>query len=164
VPLDQYLHPRLSYLTGPALIQFKREMAQALGRFLASLHELRIFHADLKPSNIMVRERTAHDWEFILVDLDRVRFDREVDPKRRARNLAQLDSAFQHRLTYTDRLRCFRAYLEAAPDVGEARPFLRLVQAQSERLLRYNWQALQRMLDELKPEDVGIPKAPQSSP
>jgi hypothetical protein len=86
-----------------------------------------------------------------------------VNLKRRARNLAQLDSAFQHRLTWTDRLRCFRAYVEASADISDARRFLKRIRIQSERRQSHNLQALRRMLAQLKPEDLGTPKSPKTS-
>ena len=167
IPLDQYLHPRLSYLEGVELARFKRGMARSLGGFLADLHARQIFHADLKPSNIMVREQPGRErmgatdrWQFVLVDLDRVRFDRDVSLKRRARNLAQLDSAFQHRLTRTDRLRCFRAYIEASHKTQDERRFLKLVLRQSRKLLATNWQGLRDMLARLTHKDLGLPIPP----
>ncbi len=150
VNLDHYVQTRLTCLEGPDLVRFKRAMAGAVGRFFAQLHDKRIYHRDLKPTNIMVRERGQDDWHFILIDLDRVRFDRDVSFRRRARNLAQVASHFQHRLTTTDGWRCVRAYMEASSSLRERSRFTEFVKSECEKTLQYNRRIIEQIVDELR--------------
>lgn len=156
VPLDRHVHARLTYLSGRSLMRYKRAMAWALGRFVAEVHEKRIYHRDLKPSNIMVREGGQKGVDFVLMDLDRVVFDREVSMRRRARNLAQLDLAFLHRLSLFERMRCFFAYCSAGAGVRDRAKFFELVRAESERLRMHNRQVLAKQIAELK-SGIGSP-------
>jgi tRNA A-37 threonylcarbamoyl transferase component Bud32 len=128
-----------------------------VGGFLGQLHEKRIYHADLKPANVLVRERGDQDWEFILVDLDRVRFDRALTLKQRARNLAQLDSPFQFHLPRTDRLRAFRAYLEACPAEDE-RLLLRESLRETEKRRRNDQEIIQEQLERLNSGKTDFPR------
>jgi tRNA A-37 threonylcarbamoyl transferase component Bud32 len=127
LPLQVYVYRKTSSLKGRENALFRRGLARSVGRLLASLHEKKIFHADLKASNIMVNERGPQDWEFVLIDLDRVRFDKDLDLNRRARNLRQLESDLWPFITTTDRLRCFRAYGEAAR-LGDWRRVWQIIQ------------------------------------
>ena len=157
VPLDRYVHPRLTYMQGRELSRFKRGLARSLGRFLGQLHEKRIYHADLKPANIMVREQGQQDWEFILLDLDRVQFDRPLSLKQRARNLAQLDSPFQFRLTRTDRWRAFRTYLGVCPAEDGSR-LLRDALRETEKRRQNDQQIVQEQIERLNRGETDLPR------
>ncbi len=76
--------------------------ARRLGELLRSLHMLEIFHRDLAPQNLLVRER-GDDWELFLVDLESVRLGRPLTRERRLRNLLQLSSLYPD--PFSDRLR-----------------------------------------------------------
>jgi len=105
------------WVEAPDLHAFVRDRLGALGRKergalldrfardLRRLHALGVFHADLKATNVLVRGA-----EFLFVDLDAVRFARDVAERERMLNLAQLNASLTPPLTRTDRLRFLRSY------------------------------------------------------
>jgi tRNA A-37 threonylcarbamoyl transferase component Bud32 len=105
------------WVDAPDLHAFVRDRLGALGRaerdrFLGRLardlrraHALGVFHGDLKATNVLVR-----DGDFLFVDLDALRFRKEVPERERMLNLAQLNASLTPPLTRTDRLRFLRAY------------------------------------------------------
>jgi tRNA A-37 threonylcarbamoyl transferase component Bud32 len=77
-----------------------------LARMIRRLHARGAFHHDLKGGNVLVSDR-----DFLLVDLDRVTFHREVSDGDRQFNLAQLNASVAAPVTRADRLRFLRYYL-----------------------------------------------------
>ena len=51
-----------------------------------------------------------HTWDFFYLDLDRVCFDKKITLTKKIKNLSQLNSSLSNCITYTDRLRFYRAY------------------------------------------------------
>ena len=49
-------------------------------------------------------------WNFFYLDLDRVCFDKKITLTKKIRNLSQLNASLSNCITYTDRLRFYRAY------------------------------------------------------
>lgn len=76
-----------------------------LARFVRRMHDRGIFHRDLKATNVLAGAR-----EFAVIDVDRVRFPREVSDRDRMFNLAQLNAAVTPPVTKTDRLRLLGFY------------------------------------------------------
>ena len=103
-PLDRYF---LSAFTRTARLSFRRRFLAALAGEVRSLHERRVYQADLKTCNILVREGADGGFRFVHVDLDDVRFDRPVALRERLYNLAQLHSSTPRAVTYAERLRFF---------------------------------------------------------
>lgn len=101
----------------------KRRLLEALGRWLAALHEAGVDHDDCSTKNLLVDEDAAG---FVLLDLDGVRLRGRPGRRRRVTNLAQLVDP-PTGLTLTDRLRVLCAYARAS---GVAlRPLVREVAA-----------------------------------
>ncbi len=101
-------------LLDPAMTCAKRrELIEQFGRFTARLHASGIDQDDTSPNNFLVS--TAGD--FILIDFERCRVGEVLPPMRRWHLLAKLQ---RHQLgvTYSDRLRFLRAYLEDTPEIS----------------------------------------------
>ncbi len=106
------------WVDGPHLMDFVRQRVASMGRrerdaflfplarMIRRMHARGAYHHDLKGGNVLV----GPDGGFALVDLDTVRFPREVSERRRVFNLAQLNASLPAPLTRTDRLRFFRWY------------------------------------------------------
>jgi len=106
------------WVEGPHLMDFVRERVPSMGRserdaflfrlarMIRRMHARGAYHRDLKGGNVVV----GPDAGFYLVDLDAVRFRREVSERRRVFNLAQLNASLPAPLTRADRLRFLRWY------------------------------------------------------
>ncbi len=101
--------------------------ADTLGDLLAALHRRGIYHADLKANNVAF----APGQPPRLLDYGRVRFGWRVSPRRRVKNLAQLNAALPDRVGADFRERAFARYLEASGFAGDARRLRRRVIAES---------------------------------
>lgn len=105
-PLFDYIRERFPALGFGARDTFVYRLA----RFVRHLHEVGVFHKDLKANNILVRELADGTPEFYLIDLDRVAFGEDVDLHGRVLNLAQLNAAVAAPVTRTERMRFYRYY------------------------------------------------------
>ena len=65
---------------------------QAVADFMATLHQLRIAHKDLKTCNIMISEK-GRRWDFGLVDLDDIQLDKKISERRLIVELMQLHTS-----------------------------------------------------------------------
>jgi len=81
------------------------DLLHRLARLTRRMHDLGVFHKDLKSANILVR-----DGKFYLVDLDRVKFG-ALSSKEATFNLVQLNASLAGGVTRTDRVRFLRAYV-----------------------------------------------------
>ena len=126
IGLDRYVIGTGGY---PDARERRRALAAALGRHFRALHDKRVYHRDLKASNILVAEQAEWDWAFYVVDLDRVRFVSAVDRRRRALNLAQVHTSTPRRATATDRLWFLLAYCATPRLTPEAKAIAREVLA-----------------------------------
>jgi hypothetical protein len=91
----------------------RRRLAVALGRFVARLHDAGIRHYDFHAANILVRVDTADQPELFLIDLGPVRVGPTLGWRASRDNLVMLGGWFTTRVSRADRLRFWRAYLEA---------------------------------------------------
>jgi tRNA A-37 threonylcarbamoyl transferase component Bud32 len=87
----------------------KRIFLSCLAASFRQLHDSGIYHRDLKANNIMIME-LPDTWNFFYLDLDRVCFDKTITLKKKIKNLSQLNASLPNCITYTDRLRFYRAY------------------------------------------------------
>lgn len=87
----------------------------ALARLIRALHDRGIAHRDLKAANVLT-SAAAGDARFWFIDLVGVRRFRHVGWRRRALNLARLNSSFaaQSLVSCSDRLRFLLAYLQVS--------------------------------------------------
>ncbi len=106
--LDRYLW------NGFEEVPKKRHFIKAFAEWLARLHQLNIYHRDLKACNIFVSKNGGH-WNFHLLDLEDIRLDRKVDEKEVFKNFLQLNTSIPRTITKTDRLRFLREYLRSNP-------------------------------------------------
>lgn len=67
-----------------------RALGRSLGRFIALLHERRIWAPDLNAGNFLVRQEPDASFRVLLADHDDIRFVRTITDKRRLANLSQV--------------------------------------------------------------------------
>jgi len=109
--LDKYLRARFEKPGDRKTLREKWEFMREVGRMLANLHGTEVFHKDLKANNMLVAEHGGTR-RFLLLDLDRVRFNRPLTRSEAEFNLACLNAAIPNFVTVTDRLRAFKAYVD----------------------------------------------------
>lgn len=94
-----------------------RRLIDQTAHLLATLHQRRLSHRDLKAANLLVRDVSAlssgGSVSLQLIDLVGVRRLRKLRRSRRVQNLARLNASFLNYpgLTHSDRLRFLRVYL-----------------------------------------------------
>src|SRR5581483_7276235 len=94
----------------------RRRFARALGRFLARLHATGVYVPDLRDANLLARERPDGGFEFVIVDLDRVRRPAlGLSARRRRANLIHLDRTLGWVAAERERLAALGAYRRALP-------------------------------------------------
>jgi len=112
--------------------RMRRGFARALGALFRRLHLAGVYHNDLKDVNVLVvgsRKRPG----FVLLDLERVRFSRDVSRRRRVKNLVQLARTLGPAASRADRLRFLTAYLGAPAGRAERRYWVERVRAATAR-------------------------------
>jgi hypothetical protein len=105
-------------LTGTRdLIRKKHLFIKAYGSFIGKLHKAHIVHGDLRAGNILVKysgDRTC----FQIIDNERnMYFSKSIPDRLRLKNLVQMNMLFMPQITFTDRLRFFKSYLQENPDL-----------------------------------------------
>ncbi|MGH7169378.1 MAG: lipopolysaccharide kinase InaA family protein [Gemmataceae bacterium] len=94
-----------------------RRLIDQAAHLLATLHQRRLSHRDLKAANLLVsgvsQLASEEDVSLQLIDLVGVRRLRKLRRSRRVRNLARLNASFHDHpvVTLSDRLRFLRVYL-----------------------------------------------------
>lgn len=107
IPLCDFLQQHAA--GQPAL---HRRLARRLGAWIARLHERGIVHPDLHPGNLLLDASACHRLRFLLIDVHDVSFQsRPLSWPASRDNLVLLNRWFQLRVSRTDRLRFWRAYL-----------------------------------------------------
>ncbi|MBL4844979.1 MAG: hypothetical protein JKY65_05605 [Planctomycetes bacterium] len=89
----------------------RRALARAVGDVMGRFHASGLIHNDLAVQNILVRPTESEGWDVWVIDLDEVRAG-IMDRKGKLRALIHL-ADLPEQATRSDRLRFFRAYLEA---------------------------------------------------
>ena len=112
LPCYRYVVEKFNYCYDKVTTEKKQKFISLLATSFQQLHDSGIYHADLKGSNILIRE-LPDTWDFFYIDLDRVRFNTTITRKEKINNLTQLNASLPNCVTYTDRLRFYRIYTGA---------------------------------------------------
>jgi tRNA A-37 threonylcarbamoyl transferase component Bud32 len=116
--LDRYL------LKGFDDFEQKRLFIKAFSYWLGRLHQMNLYHRDMKTCNVSVLEKEK-TWSFRFLDLEDIRLDERVDENKVYRNFLQLNTSTPKIISRTDRLRFFRDYMGFNPIVKNGKAFLR---------------------------------------
>jgi serine/threonine protein kinase len=109
--VDAYWLKELAQMPGREGYRTRRNFLLALAGLLSRLHRQRIYHNDLKDSNIVVRPTDRNDHTFFLLDLEGLRRCWYVSGRRRIKNLVQLHRTLGTILSRTHKLYFLDAYL-----------------------------------------------------
>jgi tRNA A-37 threonylcarbamoyl transferase component Bud32 len=107
--LNDYILKNFDTPLSPEGKRKKRRFVEHLSEEIRRLHESGIFQHDLKSNNILVKEKDD-DWQFFFIDLDRIKFKKELSYQERVKNLAQINASVADCITVSDRLRFFKSY------------------------------------------------------
>ncbi|MFB3884573.1 MAG: lipopolysaccharide kinase InaA family protein [Thermodesulfobacteriota bacterium] len=124
--MDRYL------LKGFRDFQEKRSFVRSFARWLASVHQKRLFHKDMKTCNIVVSGK-GEEWKFCLLDLEDVLLNKRVGSNHLFKSFLQLNTSTPRVMTRTDRLRFFSEYVRLHPIVQNGGDFLRRLAQESKR-------------------------------
>jgi tRNA A-37 threonylcarbamoyl transferase component Bud32 len=113
----------------------RRGFLRRLAGLFRSLHQVNVYHNDLKDANILVRTNSAGDSEsFYLLDLEGVREFRQLSTRRKVKNLVQLNRTFGRFVRKIDKLFFLKCYLESTfHDREEKRKWIRNILQESAR-------------------------------
>ncbi len=132
-PLDEFLRDRFGGKPDSFSHKDKAQVLRALAGEIRRLHDGKIYHKDMKANNIMVLQG-EEGVSFFFLDLDRVRFDRELDEAEIAAALAALNAAVPNFISLSDRMLFYRAYRRIKRlDEGEKRIIGSIVRRSAER-------------------------------
>jgi tRNA A-37 threonylcarbamoyl transferase component Bud32 len=97
-------------------------LANALGEFVARLHDAGIVHKDLHAANLLVRLEAEDRPSLYLIDLHDVSLRRPLNWRASRANLVMLNRWFALRASRPDRFRFWRAYCRARRQLKENWP------------------------------------------
>ena len=89
LPCNQYISKRFNYPLDRITAGKKRSFVSSLAKSFKQLHDLSIYHGDLKESNVMVGELPG-TWELFYIDLDRVYFNKNITLKKEDKKLVSI--------------------------------------------------------------------------
>ena len=112
-PLSTFIEQTLATLERNRLVPVRHRLAWELGAFIAQIHQAGILHNDLHAGNILIRLEADDRPRLFLIDLHAVRVGRTPSWKASQANLIVLSHWFMVHVSRTDRLRFWRAYLQA---------------------------------------------------
>ncbi|RKY07559.1 MAG: hypothetical protein DRP66_06465 [Planctomycetota bacterium] len=105
-----------------AALRNKREFIRALGETIGRMHVAGIFHGDLRPGNIFAVEYRGK-WQFFFLDNERTKKFRRLPNRLRLKNLVQVNMLRTEKVTSTDRMRFFKAYLSQNRNIQRRKKF-----------------------------------------
>jgi tRNA A-37 threonylcarbamoyl transferase component Bud32 len=122
-------------------IQIKRNLLSALGKTVGRLHSAGIVHGDLRLDNIIVIRWDERNPDFYFIDNERNSFFTHGIPERlRLKNLVQINMIVIPQITFSDRLRFFRAYLSENQELQQdAKQWMRNVFMKTRERLQDNF-------------------------
>ena len=124
--MDRYI------LKGFEDLNKKRLFVKTFARWLDGLHQMSLYHKDMKTCNILVSER-GETWDFHLLDFEDILMDEKVNRKKLFRNFLQLNTSTPKMMTKIDRFRFFKEYLRLNPIVKNQKGFLQGLVKESRR-------------------------------
>jgi UDP-glucose:(heptosyl)LPS alpha-1,3-glucosyltransferase len=135
---DAYWREKLLALRGRDGMERRRRFLRGLGELFRSLHAQDVYHNDLKDANILVRSDAAGGAEhFYLLDLEGIRRHRNLNRRRRIKNLVQLNRTLGRYLRPADKIRFLKYYLgRSFSNPADKRVWIARVLRQSKRLDR----------------------------
>lgn len=118
-------------------IKLKRSLLRSTGRFIGTLHSKGIFHGDLRLDNIIVSGWETGEHRFYLIDNERNKYFRnKIKSPLREKNLVQINMVILSQITFADRLRFFKSYLNENPElIPAAKELTRKVFLQTKKRL-----------------------------
>lgn len=122
VPFLQFVDGVLPRLPADVVDGVRRQLALALGRFMAKLHDAGVAHPDPHPGNILVELPASHVPQFSLIDLHAVRIGRPLTWAESRANLVLFNRWFQMRVSRADRLRFWHSYRRSRHTLPTVRP------------------------------------------
>jgi hypothetical protein len=109
---DAYWREELLPLQGRDGMERRKRFLRGLGELFRSLHTHDIYHNDLKDANILVRSDAAGGAEhFYVLDLEGIRRHRNLNRRRRIKNLVQLNRTLGRYVQPPDKIRFLESYL-----------------------------------------------------
>ncbi len=105
-------------------IEKRRMFINDFAKTIAKMHSQNIFHSDLKTCNIMVKEE-GKSFDFTFLDFDKVAFNEKIDIRKRIKNLTQINLSTPGCITFTDRFRFLKEYLNQCNIADEKKTILR---------------------------------------
>ena len=133
--LDRHWREKLRELGGAEGFRQRRVFLAALAALFRSLHEMGIYHNDLKEANIFVcRDEDIQEASFYLLDLEGIRQFRHLGERRRVKNLVQLNRTMGRMLSNTNKVYFLKTYLGGIFSDGSLkREWIRRILKVSER-------------------------------
>jgi serine/threonine protein kinase len=105
-------------------LEKKRALINNLAETIGRMHNLNIFHHDLKTCNIMVKEEGKSPY-ITFLDFDKVSFGEEITIRKRVKNLTQMNLSTPKLISTTDRLRFLKEYFRQCSIVNEKKNMFR---------------------------------------
>jgi tRNA A-37 threonylcarbamoyl transferase component Bud32 len=122
VPFVQFVDQMMPALPPAVRDGVRRQLALALGGFMAKLHDAGVAHPDPHPGNILVELPPSHVPHFYLIDLHAVRIGRPLSWAESRANLVLYNRWFQLRASRADRLRFWHSYRRSRRTLPTASP------------------------------------------
>ena len=110
---DAFWRQHLRARGGREGFRLRRAYLERLAALFAALHARRIYHDDLKDTNIMAFAGEDGAVRFALLDLEGVRRCAQLSERRRVKNLMQLYRTLGRHLTRSQKLFLLKSYLGA---------------------------------------------------
>ena len=118
MPLDLFIERNLEPAQGIEATRLRKTLTREVARLTARLHNAGAVHQDFHAGNILVRSLGGDQIELAMIDLDALRFRRQLSWSEARVSLAQLNHGFWQRCTRSDRLRFLQTYLNERTTPG----------------------------------------------